>query len=84
VLLHCEDDADTVAVLASLAKLCVDPFYRTRKGFQYLIEEDWVAFGFRFSDRCGHLVRARWRYQFGLAAPGLTRVPFFCASSRTR
>ena len=55
-LVHCEDDADTVPILTALTKLCLDPFYRTYKGFQHLIEEDWLAFGYRFSDRCGHQV----------------------------
>jgi myotubularin-related protein 6/7/8 len=73
VLLHCEEDADTVSVLAALVKLCLDPYYRTRKGFQVLIEEDWLAFGFRFADRCGQLVRARTRNTPGGAKRGKER-----------
>ena len=61
ILLHCEDDAESVSILSALSKLCLDPYYRTLKGFQVLIEEDWLAFGFRFADRCGHLVHVALR-----------------------
>ncbi|KIJ35804.1 hypothetical protein M422DRAFT_118063, partial [Sphaerobolus stellatus SS14] len=43
------------AQLSSLAQICLDPFYRTMHGFEILIEKDWVSFGHRFLDRCGHL-----------------------------
>lgn len=55
VLIHCSDGWDRTAQLSSLAQLCLDPFYRTIKGFQILIEKDWLSFGHRFLDRCGHL-----------------------------
>ncbi|KAH8117172.1 phosphatases II [Phellopilus nigrolimitatus] len=55
VLIHCSDGWDRTAQLSSLAQLCLDPFYRTLKGFQILIEKDWLSFGHRFLDRCGHL-----------------------------
>lgn len=55
VLIHCSDGWDRTSQLSTLAQLCLDPYYRTYRGFQVLIEKDWVSFGHRFLDRCGHL-----------------------------
>lgn len=55
VLIHCSDGWDRTAQLSSLSQLCLDPYYRTIKGFQILIEKDWLSFGHKFLDRCGHL-----------------------------
>lgn len=55
VLIHCSDGWDRTSQLSSIAQLCLDPFYRTIRGFQILIEKDWVSFGHKFLDRCGHL-----------------------------
>ncbi|KAL1947939.1 hypothetical protein VTO73DRAFT_13663 [Trametes versicolor] len=55
VLIHCSDGWDRTAQLSSLTQLCLDPFYRTQRGFEILIEKDWVSFGHKFLDRCGHL-----------------------------
>ncbi|RDX46872.1 phosphatases II [Lentinus brumalis] len=55
VLIHCSDGWDRTAQLSSLAQLCLDPYYRTQKGFAVLVEKDWLAFGHKFLDRCGHL-----------------------------
>ncbi|TFK54732.1 phosphatases II [Heliocybe sulcata] len=55
VLIHCSDGWDRTSQLSALAQLCLDPFYRTMKGFMILVEKDWVSFGHKFLDRCGHL-----------------------------
>lgn len=55
VLIHCSDGWDRTSQLSALSQLCLDPFYRTIRGFQILIEKDWLSFGHKFLDRCGHL-----------------------------
>ncbi|OCH88796.1 phosphatases II [Obba rivulosa] len=55
VLIHCSDGWDRTAQLSSISQLCLDPFYRTTRGFQILIEKDWLSFGHKFLDRCGYL-----------------------------
>ncbi|KAJ3805998.1 phosphatases II [Lentinula aff. lateritia] len=55
VLIHCSDGWDRTSQLSSLSQLCLDPFYRTIKGFEILIEKEWLSYGHKFLDRCGHL-----------------------------
>jgi len=55
VLIHCSDGWDRTSQLSALAQLCLDPYYRTIRGFEVLIEKDWLSFGHKFLDRCGHL-----------------------------
>ncbi|KAJ1895475.1 phosphatidylinositol-3-phosphatase ymr1 [Kickxella alabastrina] len=55
VLVHCSDGWDRTAQLTSLAQLCLDPYYRTARGFAVLVEKEWVSFGHQFTLRCGHL-----------------------------
>lgn len=59
VLVHCSDGWDRTAQLTSLAQVCLDPYYRTLKGFQVLVEKEWCSFGYKFMDRCGHLSNDR-------------------------
>ncbi|KAL1916294.1 uncharacterized protein VTP21DRAFT_5911 [Calcarisporiella thermophila] len=55
VLVHCSDGWDRTAQLTALSALCLDPYYRTIEGFAVLVEKEWVSFGHKFADRCGHL-----------------------------
>jgi len=55
VLIHCSDGWDRTAQLSGVSQLCLDPYYRTMRGFQVLIEKDFISFGHKFLDRCGHL-----------------------------
>lgn len=54
VLVHCSDGWDRTAQLTSLSMLMMDKYYRTLKGFQVLIEKEWLSFGHRFGIRMGH------------------------------
>ncbi|KAI5724300.1 hypothetical protein M8J77_000885 [Diaphorina citri] len=53
VLVHCSDGWDRTPQLVSLAEILLDPYYRTVKGFQVLVEREWLEFGHKFDDRCG-------------------------------
>lgn len=48
VIVHCSDGWDRTAQLTSLAMLMLDGYYRTIRGFQMLIEKEWLSFGHRF------------------------------------
>ena len=54
VLVHCSDGWDRTSQLVSLASLMLDPYYRTLRGFEVLIEKDWLSFGHQFHRRLGH------------------------------
>ncbi|XP_068443984.1 myotubularin [Clinocottus analis] len=54
VVVHCSDGWDRTAQLTSLAMLMLDSHYRTLRGFQVLIEKEWISFGHKFASRIGH------------------------------
>lgn len=48
VVVHCSDGWDRTAQLTSLAMLMLDSYYRTIRGFEVLLEKEWLSFGHRF------------------------------------
>ncbi|XP_053564569.1 myotubularin-related protein 2 isoform X2 [Bombina bombina] len=54
VVVHCSDGWDRTAQLTSLAMLMLDGYYRTIKGFEVLVEKEWLSFGHRFQLRIGY------------------------------
>eukprot|EP01012_Entosiphon_sulcatum_P065899 TRINITY_DN94926_c0_g1_i1.p1 TRINITY_DN94926_c0_g1~~TRINITY_DN94926_c0_g1_i1.p1 ORF type:complete len:713 (-),score=95.15 TRINITY_DN94926_c0_g1_i1:49-2166(-) len=56
VLVHCSDGWDRTPQLTATAMLLLDPYYRTTAGFITLIEQEWLRFGHKFDERCGHFL----------------------------
>lgn len=54
VVVHCSDGWDRTPQVTSLAMFMLDPYYRTIKGFEVLIEKEWLSFGHKFQQRNGH------------------------------
>jgi len=45
ILVHCTDGWDRTAQLAALTEILLDGRFRTIRGFQQLIEKEWLSFG---------------------------------------
>jgi myotubularin-related protein 1/2 len=52
-LIHCSDGWDRTSQLSALSQLLLDPYYRTLKGFEVLVEKEWCSFGHMFASRTG-------------------------------
>ncbi|XP_069076567.1 myotubularin-related protein 12 isoform X2 [Pleurodeles waltl] len=50
-----ENTSDLCCVISSLVQVMMDPYCRTKLGFQSLIQKEWVIGGHCFLDRCNHL-----------------------------
>ncbi len=46
ILSHCSDGWDRTAQIVALAELMLDPYYRTVRGFELLVEKEWISFGY--------------------------------------
>ncbi|XP_073399989.1 myotubularin-related protein 12 isoform X2 [Dendrobates tinctorius] len=55
VILKEDTASDFCCVISSLVQIMMDPHYRTRCGFESLIQKEWVMGGHNFLDRCNHL-----------------------------
>mmetsp|Transcript_11135 Transcript_11135/g.20690 ORF Transcript_11135/g.20690 Transcript_11135/m.20690 type:complete len:669 (-) Transcript_11135:1299-3305(-) len=55
VLVHCSDGFDRTPQLICLAKIILDPYYRSIHGFCELLESEWCGFGHKFRDRTSDL-----------------------------
>uniref|UniRef100_A0A914X4Q9 Myotubularin phosphatase domain-containing protein n=1 Tax=Plectus sambesii TaxID=2011161 RepID=A0A914X4Q9_9BILA len=51
VILKEQEGLDMTAVVSSLAQLCMDPHFRTQKGFAQLVQKEWCALGHPFGLR---------------------------------
>lgn len=47
---------DLNCVVSSLTQILLDPYFRTKYGFQSLIQKDWVSLGHPFANRLGHIL----------------------------
>ncbi|TFK76237.1 phosphatases II [Pluteus cervinus] len=84
VLIHCSDGWDRTSQLSALSQLCLDPYYRTIRGFEILIEKDWLSFGHKFLDRCGHLSSEKFFVSSNDNAAGADAAQAFIASVQNR
>ncbi|BGP24953.1 phosphatidylinositol-3-phosphatase ymr1 [Rhodotorula toruloides] len=82
VLVHCSDGWDRTSQLSALPQLCLDPYFRTARGFAVLIEKDWISYGHRFADRSGHLCNDRVDFVQKSGADGSTQQAFLASVTR--
>ena len=51
VMLVGDEHGDSDCLVASVTMITIDAHYRTRVGFEELVQREWLAMGFAFSDR---------------------------------
>ncbi|XP_060525848.1 myotubularin-related protein 10-B [Cylas formicarius] len=56
VVLQEGNGQDLNCVVSSLTQIILDPYFRTKSGFQSLIQKDWVVLGHPFTNRLGHIL----------------------------
>ncbi|XP_045468670.1 myotubularin-related protein 10-A [Harmonia axyridis] len=56
VVLQEGNGTDMNCVISSLIQIILDPLYRSKYGFQSLIQKEWVAMGHQFAFRMGHIL----------------------------
>ncbi|KAG5885891.1 hypothetical protein JTB14_019150 [Gonioctena quinquepunctata] len=56
VVLQEGNGQDLNCVVSSLTQLILDPYFRTKFGFQSLIQKEWIALGHPFANRLGHIL----------------------------
>ncbi|XP_056637371.1 myotubularin-related protein 10-B [Diorhabda sublineata] len=56
VVLQEGNGQDLNCVVSSLTQLLLDPYFRTKFGFQSLIQKEWIALGHPFANRLGHIL----------------------------
>lgn len=54
MLVHSEFGKDRVSLVVALALVFFEPYYRTMKGFEVLIEREFLSFGYPFKTRSGN------------------------------
>ncbi|RXN29607.1 myotubularin-related 2 [Labeo rohita] len=62
VVVHCSDGWDRTPQLTSLALIMLDSHYRTIRGFQILLEKEWLSFGHRFQQEVPKRTVSLWSF----------------------
>eukprot|EP00127_Corallochytrium_limacisporum_P004305 Clim_evm250s157 gene=Clim_evmTU250s157 len=73
VMLVSAQGTDRNLLVASLAEFLVDPFYRTIRGFQFLIDKTWISMGHPFATRYARYSS----YYDDNSSPSSERAPIF-------
>lgn len=65
-------------LVSSLTQIILDPYFRTKFGFQSLVQKEWVAMGHPFANRLGHVLS-----KVGWAIATLVERTSNCQMSKT-